>query len=187
MGGNGASLAYGPSGRRMDRWREQNDDTLISVPVLQTTIQSPPAELDNKDREKGLSGFFRRKALNFDSLSSIPVNVTLRQVPQKEYQKHYLKDHRGRYMGTEEPADDCILNEEDTARWRGEGSKAGLGTELVAHGTPQDDTDVSVRVSRIDEGASLPPRPAKVSSGRRSRFGLFKGAKSGGEHGGIVR
>ena len=126
---------------------EYTDGTLITVPVLEViglprqqqgasdarSLDTLTVEKDvskKEDKGKSLSGFFRRKSSSFNALSDNKVNITIRQVPRKEYVKHYAKDERGRYVGTEDPAEDCMLDEEDSVRWRGPGAmEAAMGIQ----------------------------------------------------------
>jgi len=200
------NIAYGPSGGRNYRpviqAAEYTDDTLIAVPVLETI--APPSQQDSGDadsreplsaehrpkvKDKGLSGFFRRRSLNPNALPNTKVNVTLRQVPWKEYQKHYLKDDHGRYMGTADPADDCILNEEDTARWRGGAARETSLSDIgdTGFGNVQNDVDFNANAAHFSDTASLPPRPSTNSTGKKSKFGLFKSNRGKNGFNGIVR
>lgn len=49
-----------------------------------------------------------------------------------EYLKHYAKDEEGNYVGSEEPAADCVLKEGDRRAGHGEGVKVGhFSNEIV--------------------------------------------------------
>lgn len=47
-----------------------------------------------------------------------PNNFVLKKVQRRECLKHYAKDEQGSYIGTEEPAEDCILRGRDLERYR---------------------------------------------------------------------
>ena len=82
-----------------------HDDSLISVPVLR------PEDVGKVEAEKPKKSFFtsRRKSSN--------ANFTIKQVPRRDYLKHYAKDDDGKYCGSEAPAEDCILRGEDAAKY----------------------------------------------------------------------
>lgn len=54
----------------------------------------------------------------------------MRQITRGEYLKHYAKDDNGRYIGSEEPAADCILKGEDVAKYRKELLGMDKGAEV---------------------------------------------------------
>ena len=83
-----------------------SDSSLIPVPVLR------PEDVGKVDGHKSKKSFFssRRKSENS--------NFVIKQVPRGEYLEYYAKDEEGRYVGTEEPAVDCILKGEDVMRYR---------------------------------------------------------------------
>ena len=97
------------------------------MPVLR------PEDIGKADGHKVKKSFFssRRKSENS--------NFVIKQVQRGEYLKFYAKDERGRYVGTEEPAVDCILKGEDARRYRdgvgewkndlGGGIGVGIGRE----------------------------------------------------------
>ncbi|EXJ77521.1 hypothetical protein A1O3_09748 [Capronia epimyces CBS 606.96] len=105
------------------------DESLIHVPVLRPEdmerqsaeqqqqqprqLASPPAtEVDGGRR----FSFFRRKS------SKPGETFTMRRIPRREYMAHYAKDDAGKYIGTEDPADDCILRGEDLIKYRNRGA-----------------------------------------------------------------
>lgn len=104
------------------------DDSLISVAVLRPEDVERAASASIVDAEKeqeenegeggkkrkksGFSSLFRRK-----SSSSSP-NFTIREMTRREYLAHYAKDNSGRYIGSEEPAADCILRGKDLEKYR---------------------------------------------------------------------
>ncbi|KAL2421829.1 hypothetical protein ABEF95_008263 [Exophiala dermatitidis] len=118
------------------------DDSLISVPVLrpedvgrhhQVGVASgeggspPGGGAETKTMTTGRRSFFRRKSHNSSSSSD---NFIMRRIPRREYLAHYAKDEAGRYIGSEEPAKDCILHEDDLVKFRrnhrdGEGAAVG--------------------------------------------------------------
>ena len=80
------------------------DDSLIPVPVLK------PDQMGKALPERKRSFFSRRKSRD-DSF-------TIKHLPRGEYLKHYAKDDNGMYIGTEEPAADCILRGGDLTKYR---------------------------------------------------------------------
>lgn len=96
------------------------DESIISIPVLPPpdvpdgkAFSSDSDEDDNpiKGREKPKSRFslssFRRR---LSSKKEKQPDYVMKEMTRAEYLKHYAKDDNGRYIGTEEPGDDCILN-----------------------------------------------------------------------------
>lgn len=80
------------------------DDSIISIPVL------PPGGTGQVEAAKKKHFWSRRRSEN--------ANFTMKEMPRGEYLKHYAKDDNGKYIGTEDPADDCILRGEDVAKYR---------------------------------------------------------------------
>lgn len=80
------------------------DDSIISIPVLPhggaTQIQSG----------KKKTFWSRRKSEN--------TNFVMKQMSRREYLEHYAKDDQGKYIGSEEPAEDCILRGEDVDNFK---------------------------------------------------------------------
>lgn len=115
------------------------DNSIISVPVLPhaepTQTSTNNKEFDSsasslfsddstanpiKEQEKSksrfsISGGFRRKS----SSKSKHQDFVIKQMTRGNYLKFYAKDDNGRFIGSEEPAGDCILNnEEDRVKYR---------------------------------------------------------------------
>ncbi|ETI21871.1 hypothetical protein G647_05940 [Cladophialophora carrionii CBS 160.54] len=193
---------YRPVGEASD----QNIDTLVTVPVLDLkAVQQNEGRLDassidtlttekeanrEKKKDKGLSSLFRRKTSNFHSPSARRVNIDMRQVTRMEYLKHYAKDDQGGYIGTEDPAEDCILNGEDLARWRGPAAVqaplsvplTGIGFETVG------DSGHLASMSILPSGTDSTTADTNATSGgKKTRFGLLKNLKGGGTSGGTIR
>lgn len=112
------------------------DTSIISVPVLPHAepSQSKPTDedsdsnsdsnpvKDSNSRSKPKSRFsissFRRKS-STGTAKKGKQEFVIKEMTRAEYLKHYAKDENGRFIGSEEPAFDCILNnEEDRVKWR---------------------------------------------------------------------
>lgn len=196
------SAAYGTQGGRMFRPgitpAEYTDDTLITVPVLETTTSQPQqpvadsisfdrltiAKEANKNRSKERRLFSSLRSSKFNALSDKRVNVTIRQVPRIEYQKHYMKDEHGRYIGTEDPAEDCILSEEDSARWR---PQAGNEALLVDLGQDEGSWKRTAEGAGVDGRLSTDGQNSFGTSSKKSKFGLFRGPRGGDQEKGVLR
>jgi hypothetical protein len=59
------------------------------------------------------------------SSSDDDCDVIVKQMTRGEYLKHYAKDEEGYYIGTEEPAGDCVLKEGDRRQKHGDGVAVG--------------------------------------------------------------
>ncbi|KAK4949922.1 hypothetical protein LTR10_011764 [Elasticomyces elasticus] len=120
---------------------KHTDDPLMTVPVLgpqelarrsrpQHNVDSQPSS-DSRDAEKSKPKF----TLFGRMMSSVPdttVDLVMRQVRRSEYLAHYAKDENGRYVGTDKPAEDCILSAEDSVKYRTENAmtKSASGKEV---------------------------------------------------------
>ena len=82
------------------------DESLIPVPVLRAE------DVGKAEPQKTKKSFWssRRKSQN--------ASFTMKHIPRGEYLKHYAKDDNGAYIGTEEPAADCILRGDDLIKYR---------------------------------------------------------------------
>lgn len=80
------------------------DDSILSIAVL------PPGSNGQVEATKKKHFWSRRRSEN--------ANFTMKEMSRGEYLKRYAKDDNGKYIGTEEPADDCILRGEDVAKYR---------------------------------------------------------------------
>jgi hypothetical protein len=92
------------------------DESLISVPCLKPRPEeSADASGEVNDKKKK---WWRRKSSTSSNSINDPNNFVLRKVKRGDYLKHYAKDEQGNYIGTEEPADDCILRGKDLEKYR---------------------------------------------------------------------
>lgn len=103
------------------------DDSIISVPVMPSEEEiyaslcdpDPIKDRDDDSRDpikedKRRFTFFRRKP----SKAKNPPFV-MKDMKRSEYLKYYAKDDDGNYIGTRDPAPDCILkNEGDMMKFR---------------------------------------------------------------------
>ncbi|RMZ91348.1 hypothetical protein DV736_g1440, partial [Chaetothyriales sp. CBS 134916] len=87
--------------------KRYDDNSIITVPVMRP---EDAGKADGHKKEKRSFFSSRRRSENS--------NIMMRQMPRGEYLKHYAKDDAGRYVGTEEPAVDCILRGEDVVKYR---------------------------------------------------------------------
>ena len=85
-----------------------HDDSLIPVPVLR------PEDVGKAEPHK-------KKAFLSSRRKSENANFTVRHIPRREYLKYYAKDpDSGSYIGSEDPAADCILRGDDVIKYRRE-------------------------------------------------------------------
>ncbi|KAL2421822.1 hypothetical protein ABEF95_008126 [Exophiala dermatitidis] len=111
------------------------DDSLISVPVLRPEDIGRHHQVSRSgegggENKAGKLSFFRRKSSSSQQTSSSSDNFVMRRIPRRDYLAHYAKDEAGRYIGTEDPADDCILHGDDLLKFRHshrDGEGAGVG------------------------------------------------------------
>jgi hypothetical protein len=91
------------------------DESLISVPCLRPRPEeSADASGEVNDKKK----WWRRKSSTSSNSVNDPNNFVLKKMKRGDYLKHYAKDEQGSYIGTEEPADDCILRGRDLEKYR---------------------------------------------------------------------
>jgi hypothetical protein len=83
------------------------DESIIPVAVLKPEQVGKHLELKDKKKHFWQS---RRASRNDEFL--------IKQMPRGEYLKYYAKDDAGSYIGTEHPAEDCILKGGDVAKYR---------------------------------------------------------------------
>jgi len=105
------------------------DDSPIPVPV-----RKPSSAMNGEDPPKKKHGLFARLVKGKNEGNS---NFTIKQIKRGEYLKHYAKDEQGWYCGTEEPAEDCILKEEDPVKKSmrsGEGWRNGVDGDVNSLG-----------------------------------------------------
>ncbi|KAJ9603635.1 hypothetical protein H2200_011821 [Cladophialophora chaetospira] len=109
------------------------EDSLISVPVLKPSdiarhsvsqIQTLPDGSSQPGQTKSARKSFSLLGSKSSSSSAYKTRNTgefvMRRVPRREYLAHYAKDDNGKYIGSEEPAPDCILHGDDLVKYRGE-------------------------------------------------------------------
>jgi len=115
------------------------DESIISIRVLPPPEgpDTKPAASDSDDDNpvKGLKPKHRFSFSSFRRKSSSKKDkrpeFVMKDMTRAEYLKHYAKDVNGRYIGTEDPANDCILNsKEDIMRYR----KAFAFREAMSNG-----------------------------------------------------
>ncbi|RMZ79719.1 hypothetical protein DV738_g3183, partial [Chaetothyriales sp. CBS 135597] len=125
--GNDMSLGHGAPDLLPQRY---DDTSLITVPVMRPEdIGTANGHVTEKKRSLFSS---RRRSENSQ--------FVMKKIPRGEYLKHYAKDEAGQYVGTDEPAADCILRGEDVAKYRGKngplyqthGDDVGSEVTLVA-------------------------------------------------------
>ncbi|KAK5277293.1 hypothetical protein LTR40_010563 [Exophiala xenobiotica] len=97
-------------------------------------------------------------------------NFTMRQIPRREYLARYAKDEGGRYIGTQDPAEDCILHGEDLAWFRGNKRQAKFDNEI--HETE-------------GNGAGVGEMP-DADVGKKNKRGLLRGLRGGADAGNEV-
>lgn len=95
------------------------DESIISIAVLPPPdLPDAKPEASDSDEDgnpvKGLKpksrfsfSAFRRKS---SSKKEKKPDFVMKDMTRAEYLKHYAKDDKGNYIGTEEPASDCIMN-----------------------------------------------------------------------------
>lgn len=79
------------------------DDSIISIPVL-------PKGAEQVESDKKKHFWSRRKSQN--------TNFIMKQMTRGEYLEHYAKDDDGKYIGSGEPAEDCILRGDDVTKYK---------------------------------------------------------------------
>jgi len=126
-----------------------HDDSIISIPVMRPedihsahTNAAPAPASDGKSRKLS---FFHRKSAGGGS-SAPKQKFAMRELTRREYLAHYAKDNDGKYVGTEEPAEDCILRGEDLVRYRQPNKEFGAGVdefknEFIGGGVQGEDKD----------------------------------------------
>lgn len=108
------------------------DESLISVPCLRPRSQEEgftKGEANKKDKKR----WWRRKSSTSNGSMNNPDNFVMRKIQRGEYLKHYAKDEQGAYIGTEEPAEDCILRGDDLETYRS-GKDKMFRNEIVGNG-----------------------------------------------------
>lgn len=124
-GGMASAHSYGQSAPNLLPVRF-TDNSVISVPVLphaEPSQTKPDDEDSDEGPVKGPKSRSRFSLSNFRRKSSSSGNgkqsFVIKEMTRGNYLKHYAKDDSGKYIGSEEPASDCILNnEEDRIKWR---------------------------------------------------------------------
>lgn len=95
------------------------DDSLIPVPVRKDHLST-----DEKPRRKSFLSKLKGKNEGNEGF-------TIKQIRRGDYLKHYAKDEKGWYCGTDEPADDCILRDGDPTKALSERQKGWRGGNEV--------------------------------------------------------
>ena len=90
---------------------------MISIPALRPEDVGKP--LSATPSEKPKKSFWRRLSRDDDQ------KFVMKKVTRGDYLKYYAKDEDRNYVGTEDPADDCILKVEELVKWRC--GNAGVG------------------------------------------------------------
>ncbi|KAF7503378.1 hypothetical protein GJ744_003942 [Endocarpon pusillum] len=93
------------------------DESLISVPCLRPKSQEEgivPGEANKKNNKR----WWRRRPLMSNGRMNDLDKFVMRRIQRGEYLKHYAKDEQGAYIGTEGPAEDCILRGDDLETYR---------------------------------------------------------------------
>lgn len=92
------------------------DESFISVPCLKPRAQESATSIGEPNEKK--PKWWRRKSSTSSNSVNDPNNFTMKKIQRGDYLKHYAKDEQGDYIGTEEPAEDCILRGKDLERYR---------------------------------------------------------------------
>lgn len=123
------------------------DDSIISVPVIpppgtkgKLAAASPFEDEDDEGpvkqpKESGFFSFFQRKSSSTSKKKEEKYDFVMKDVTRGEYLKHYAKDDKGKYVGMEVPATDCLLNDGDMRKYRRgkyRGSATAMGVEGFA-------------------------------------------------------
>lgn len=112
----------------------------------------------------------------------------MRPVPRSLYLAHYAKDENGRCVGTGEPAEDCVLGDEDMIKHRAKktcsASNSGNEVDRSDRGTGQPG-------GQQNENAGLRTRISDAEhqsfATKRKRGGLCRRLKGGDSDDGFVR
>lgn len=110
------------------------DDSIISVPVMPSeeetnahdTNSNPVKDMDEdsslgpiKEEKRRFSFFHRKSSRSSGSRSQKIPPFVMKDMRRSEYLMYYAKDDDGNYVGTKDPAPDCILkNEKDRYKYR---------------------------------------------------------------------
>lgn len=115
-----------------------HDDSVFAIPVLRpedvksAAAGSNATETPTSDTKGRKLSFFHRKSLGGGSWGGShdkKQKFAMRDVTRREYLAHYAKDDQGQYIGTEDPAEDCILRGEDLVRYRHRNKEFGADVE----------------------------------------------------------
>ncbi|KAK7903277.1 hypothetical protein LTR67_001295 [Exophiala xenobiotica] len=159
------------------------DDSVISVPVMrpedvarQADSDTPPSSNTTdhgrgkeKEKPQGNNKFSLFSSRKHSKDKSGGENFTMRQIPRREYLARYAKDEGGRYIGTQDPAEDCILHGEDLAWFRGSKRQAKFDNEI--HETEGEGALVGVGETPDADG------------GKKHKRGLLRGLRGRAEAG----
>lgn len=101
------------------------DDSKLTIPVLPNgrteIVRDDTSSMTNDVKEEKSRGFFRKLSTSTSSSKSNKKknsDFVMKDMTRREYLKHYAKDDKGRYCGSEDPADDCILGDEDIRKYQ---------------------------------------------------------------------
>jgi hypothetical protein len=100
MAGDGAHFSFAGVNHLPVKF---TDDSILSIPVL-------PQGAGQVAADKKKRFWSRRKSEN--------TNFVMKEMSRGDYLKHYAKDEQGKYIGTDEPAEDCILRGEDLEKYK---------------------------------------------------------------------
>ncbi|KAI1616022.1 hypothetical protein EDD36DRAFT_121138 [Exophiala viscosa] len=173
------------------------DDPLITVPVLgpqeiarRASPQprdgsQPSANVSDAEKSKSEFSLFARMKLSVPDSS---VDFVMCQVPRSQYLAHYAKDENGRYIGSGEPAEDCILSEEDMVKYRGENAllkpnyekEVGVFEGEIRQPEMQQHEDDGVGSRILEMGQPTAAKTSKMG-------GLFKSFRGSSAEDGIIR
>jgi hypothetical protein len=120
-----------------------------------------------KERAQGSNKFSLFSSRRHSKDKSGSENFTMRQIPRREYLARYAKDEGGRYIGTQDPAENCILHGEDLAWFRGNKRQAKFDNEI--HETE-------------GNGAGVGEMP-DTDGGKKNKRRLLRGPRGGADAG----
>jgi len=95
------------------------DESIISVAVLPPpdTADGKPEASDSDEDDNPVKGLKPKSRFSFSSFrrrssskKEKKPEFVMKDMTRAEYLKHYAKDDNGKYVGTEKPASDCIIN-----------------------------------------------------------------------------
>jgi hypothetical protein len=129
---------YGVAGKTLP-WK-YTDDSLISVPCHRPRTQESVPPLEEANVKKRKKWWRRTSSMSKTRANDPYYDFVLKEMRRGDYLKQYAQDERGNYIGTEEPAEDCMLRGEDLEKYRG-GEDKKFRNEIV-----KDETDRSALI-----------------------------------------